>query len=187
MTPEKKFNQDVWYVLQEIKKKSLYGADNKSVSYEINFYVIASGCPSGKEEIAILEKLQQWQAIKITDKKDILDDCGLESGATYFLKILQPKFNEIYRRYEKLNTEFKSSDNGAITSLSAADRKKLCILEKLKEEWDLTPDRAKISQIKHSLWLRDCGITDYYEFEAILNLLKKEKLINLFHFVDESK
>jgi len=100
MTPEKNFNQDVWYVLQEIRKKSLYAADNKFVSYEISSSVVAVGYPLEQEEIAILGKLRQWQAIKIINKKGILDDYGLESGIAYFLEILQPKFDEIYKKYQ---------------------------------------------------------------------------------------
>lgn len=69
--------------------------------------------------------------------------------------------------------------------MTLADRKKLYILEKLKEEWDLTPDKAKISHIKHSQWIRECNITDYYEFKAVLNALKKEGLINSFEFLSE--
>lgn len=99
MTPEEKFNQDIWYVLQEIKKKSLYAADNKSVSYEIDDNIIVAGHPSAKEEGAILIKLQQQQGIKIINKKVVLNDYGLESGTTYFLEILQPKFDDFYEKY----------------------------------------------------------------------------------------
>ena len=82
-------------------------------------------------------------------------------------------------------TKTQGTELNETTTLSVVNKKKLCILEKLKEEWDLTPVQAKISSKKHSQWIRECNIIDYYEFEAVLNALEKEGLINSFEFVSE--
>lgn len=67
MTPEEKFNKDVWYVLRQIKEKSLYTKEGNPISYWVDFSFIdcTGNSPSAKEEAAILEKLEEWGAIKI--------------------------------------------------------------------------------------------------------------------------
>ena len=197
MTPEEKFNQNVWWILQEIKKDELLTLQGEMIDFSIRTLPkthnvkqkdIDYSVPHEDTQRKLLYKLKEWKIIDDLEPiDDILRGSDIFNPRIYKLFIAHPKFDEIYLCYKELNTKTKSNDNGAMLSLSAADRKKLCILEKLKEEWDLTPTETKISPIKHSQWQNECNITDYYEFKAILDFLKKEKLINSFNFMDESK
>lgn len=77
----------------------------------------------------------------------------------------------------------KTEKPTAISEPSNADKKKLCILEKLKEEWELSPDKVTIPQRKYHQWAEECGITDDYQFNAVLNALKNDGLIHKFSFI----
>jgi len=67
MTPENKFNKNVLYVLNKIKERSLYTKTGALLEYWVLFdFLDGSGeTPLPKDEIAILEKLEEWGAIKI--------------------------------------------------------------------------------------------------------------------------
>lgn len=69
-TPEEKFNKDVWYVLKQIKERALYTKKGAPIEYWINFsFFDATGSsPSAADEAAILEKLEEWDAIKIHNR-----------------------------------------------------------------------------------------------------------------------
>jgi hypothetical protein len=100
------------------------------------------------------------------------------------------KFPDIYKTpvaEGEATTLDRSNHNDSARILSNTDKKKLYVLEKLKDEYDLTPNEARISPKKHAQWIREGNITDYYEFEAVLNNLKKEGLIISFDFLSEYK
>ncbi len=93
------------------------------------------------------------------------------------------------------------------TELSAADKKRLFILEKLKEEWDLVPKRstgptmiqeavvvyehrageAKIPQRTFNRWITEGGLDGYYQLESILATFKQEGLISSSRTYDTSR
>ena len=97
MTPIEKFNKDLWYVLEHIKERSLYTKEGDAISYTIYFDTIVPGCPSAEDEVAILEKLEEWQAIKMRNPD------GLK--AVFYIEIIQPKFNELYE--ERQSDEYQ--------------------------------------------------------------------------------
>jgi len=68
-----------------------------------------------------------------------------------------------------------------VKELSSADKKKLFILEKLKEEWDLAPHntdpvKIKIAGNRVHRWMNEVGI-DYYQLTTILMSFEVEDLI----------
>jgi len=129
-----------------------------------------------KISIPDLEKFQVYHT-KITEIYEFIEQDGQKRfPKAYMSSVLAEKLYQ--------SSMEKSNNNETIPSLSAADEKKLCILEKLKEEWDLIPDEAKISYRKHFQWTKECNISDYYEFEAILKNLQREGLIKSFRFVN---
>jgi len=67
MTPEEKFNRNVWYVLRQMKERSLYTKKGNPIAYWVHFdFLDATGeTPLAADEAAILEKLEEWGAIKI--------------------------------------------------------------------------------------------------------------------------
>ncbi len=103
MTPEEKYQKKYWRVLQNIKDQELLSDDGKTVNYKIYHKVISVGHgePSEEEEIIILNKLNKIGGIKI--KKDENDD--YEDISVFYLDILQPKFNELYNKYKKMNQD----------------------------------------------------------------------------------
>ena len=65
--PEEKFNQDVWYVLRQIKERALYTRKGDPIEYwvDFGFFDATGSIPPAKDEVAILRKLDEWGAIKI--------------------------------------------------------------------------------------------------------------------------
>lgn len=75
-----------------------------------------------------------------------------------------------------------------VKELSAAEKKKLAVLEKLKEEWDLAPKNAKQIELKISgdrayEWMVELGI-DYDQLRNILLSFKEENLIINFESIN---
>jgi len=112
MTPEEKFNQDVLWVLQKIKEKYLATPEKQPAPSE-NLYRshLVNIKPHGVEiwlnygnEFSqrknIIYKLQEWKAFKVLD--ETRGDFDYE-GTRFILEILQPKFDELYKKYETAN------------------------------------------------------------------------------------
>lgn len=120
-----------------------------------------------------------------------------QAKQNYFFIVNEKK---ILENTEDENSKTQIKDN--ITGeLSKADKTKIYILEKLKEEWDLAPKvsnesihrfhvyynsgyEVKISPKNTNLWCRECDI-DHLKLENILINFKNEGLINHFEFVSE--
>jgi len=88
-------------------------------------------------------------------------------------------------RQEKIDgiTKLQNKLNG----LSKVNSIKLRILEKLKEEWDIYPNKDKytISQSKYWGWIRGMSIDDFPQFENFLLAFKKDGLIDRFDFIPD--
>lgn len=67
MTPEEKFNQDVWWALQKIAEEKLTTLEGQPVVFEI-VKLIAVGIPGQDRQKSIIHKLQEWGAIKILNE-----------------------------------------------------------------------------------------------------------------------
>lgn len=98
MTPEEKFNQEVWWVLQKIKGQILATVTGKPIRYEV-VKLIASGIPSQTQQKDIIHKLQEWEAVKIVYETD--PSGGGVSRYLFDLKILDLKFDQVYKKYQK--------------------------------------------------------------------------------------
>jgi hypothetical protein len=97
---------------------------------------------------------------------------------------------------------FKTFGTRPVKELSAADKKKLYILEKLKEEWELVPKlstgpglvvyqhparETDIPTTRVNDWMNRCGIEDIQQLENILTIFQQEGLIEGFNVIDESR
>lgn len=112
MTPEEKFDNKVWKILQKIKEEILFG-ETHFITWRIQKPDIFSHknetfTSFEKGEKAVLNKLQELGALKmetclgatLTNMYDVdWNDLIL------YLKILQPKFDEIYKKYQALTNE----------------------------------------------------------------------------------
>lgn len=118
MTSEDRYNQEVWFVLSKIKKYSYYPKKGDDCEYRIigspNF--AEQGMPFPVEESRIINKLEELGAIKLKDPNGRLETAEIEEGldrsmnvfiAIMYLEILQQKFDEIYKKYQKLALEVK--------------------------------------------------------------------------------
>src|SRR3989338_5587490 len=118
------------------------------------------------------------------------------------------KFDQLYRneeifKKEGLNTTTPTSpnmDTGSGDKIKSqpdgqklpntADEKKLCVLEKLKEEWDLAPVYekngvrvvfvTKISEERYDKWIRECGLEDEERLMDILATFQQRGVVVSF-------
>lgn len=98
MTPEEKFNREMWWVLQEIAEEKLATTEGKPVEFEV-VKLIASGIPSRDRQINIIHKLQEWEAVKILN--EFPADWRGSGRHLLELQLLEPKFTEIYKKFQK--------------------------------------------------------------------------------------
>ena len=125
LTPEEKFNQEVWWVLQEIKKEQLATPKGEKVYFSLRTLPktasirrkdIDCGFPQADTQRKLLYKLKEWKTLDLEPTGLYFDDPFSEPTA-YLLTILK-KFDELYRLYEnggfysenqKTTTEFDGS------------------------------------------------------------------------------
>ena len=87
--------------------------------------------------------------------------------------------------------------------LTKAEKKKLCVLERLKDEYDLTPktpvrthmylgyshirpaDEAWLYGQKISAWIQECALSDRLELENILAIFQEKKIISKFLYSEQ--
>jgi hypothetical protein len=110
LTPKEKFNQNVWWVLQEIKKENKVTLKNKNIYFE--YQVPNDLIPSPEDQRRVLKLLENKKAIKVVEFKypkvfamSFVAEQFDVKPLGCFLKILQPKFNKIYKKYEKFKKE----------------------------------------------------------------------------------
>jgi len=193
MTPDEKFSKDVLLALNKIKERVLYATKNRPILYEID--LPPGPISSNNDEVLVLGKLQELGAIAILGKKNLPHDYCVEKYQIS-IELRQPKFDEIYEQYhlnkgwpkpisieEDGKKRFSSIYHQPTSqlqplALSPANQKKLCVLEKLKEEWDLAPKKnirptmlqaglvvhatnageATVSWQECTKWEQECGI-----------------------------
>jgi len=169
MTPERKFNQDLWYVLQKIRQKSYYSPKKDSIPYDIYGPIprqyISDTCPSSKEELLILEKLNSNAALKLHKSN---------GNEIEFIEIVQPKFDEIYDKLKKIF-------NPPIWK--KVEPKKIIITPPLANEGELLISNLYKSAKKNQNYLESfiCTEDDFDQWEEktkVLDNLKKQKLIS---------
>lgn len=86
-------NKEIKYVLQQIKYQLLVTPKNELITFEVGPDWEGSILLSGRVE-NILYKLQEWKAIKIEEITGLSP-----TQSIFYLKVLQPKFDEVYKQY----------------------------------------------------------------------------------------
>lgn len=113
MTHEEKFHKEVWFVLNKIKRNSLYKSANKALQYKIYtpFNAKKEGAAFKIDERGVINKLKDMGAIKLVDPAGQPEDgeITLDQGNTvlvsfYYLETLEPKFSQLYEEYESKQT-----------------------------------------------------------------------------------
>lgn len=154
MTPEEKFNQDVWWVLQEIKRNEYLTSKGDKIEYIVKGFLNTresrrknydDNYPNDKIQRKLLTKLKEWGAISILEPLDDFAHGGVFAlPPKYLLSLNQQKFNEIYSLYE--NGSFYTEDKP--TTLKINSTQPIELYKKNKN--------GKLSYIKdglfYSLW-----------------------------------
>jgi len=140
MTPEEKVEQEVWFVLQKIKTCLLRSGKDGVITYWIKSPpdLKAEGMPFPVEESEIVGKLEGWKAVKRISPDDIGEvsesENALSRGQSVFtvimhLKVLQPKFEQLYKEYqlkhlpEENKVKSHSTDSGYIEKITCVEQK----------------------------------------------------------------
>ena len=109
MTPEEKFNQDVWWILREIRNDEFLTRKGEKVEFRVRAQPKTSSrakqsnplnFPTEDTQRKLLYKLKEWQAIDLEPAHDIFDNDLFNPPSRFLLSIHQAKFTEIYRKYE---------------------------------------------------------------------------------------
>jgi len=125
LTPEEKFNQEVWWVLQEIKKEQLATPKGEKVYFSLRTLPktasirrkdVDYGFPQADTQRKLLYKLKEWKTLDLEPTGLYFDDPFSEPTA-YLLTILK-KFDELYRLYE--DGGFYSENKKATTELDSS-------------------------------------------------------------------
>lgn len=217
MTPEEDLHTTVWQILGEVRQEQLATPDDEWI-------IIDTKSDVRERAVRVLAtmgsvKALDYQPSSLASAMQTFQHLnGVYSKPTaYKVEPKLPKFDEIYELYSKIFDHNYSQDEiKSLTqkvreltqlakekvtehknTLSIADKKKLYILEQLREEWDITPksnnDRAysyysketKLAHSKYWSWMKQCGINDWYEMENILNILQQDGLIFRFEIHSE--
>lgn len=109
MTPEEKFNQEVWWTLQAIKKElppTLAGDNVKINTRELTNWGVDSSAPNTRDISRSIRFVENEGAIRVIKRYDAnsFDPYEFESdwdeANEFILAINQKKFDEFYRQYE---------------------------------------------------------------------------------------
>jgi len=99
MTLEEKFNKQIGFILEQIKEKQLYSKKGSIIQYWVAPFGHFDPYISSENEEAIIGKLEEWGGIKIL-KKVITPGIFYGKDKLFYLHILQPQFDNLYRKYQ---------------------------------------------------------------------------------------
>src|SRR3989344_7715126 len=90
LSVEEKFNDDLWYILQKIRKQSLYSTARENITYGIaqGFF----GTPYNDDEEAMMKKLHEWGVITLEETDG--EFCFIEDREMIFT--IKKKKNKIF-------------------------------------------------------------------------------------------
>lgn len=105
MTPEERFNKEIWWILQEIKKEYLATLSGGKVSFYIRIQPKKINkddepIPSPDTQRKLLDKLVEWKAFGLETDSNFDIILTYNPPMKYLLKIHKERFDEIYRAYE---------------------------------------------------------------------------------------
>ncbi len=112
MTPEEEFNQEIWWILQEIRKEQLATLKGEKVKFKIRYH---SGIPSIERQKKLLHILQAKGVLSELEIKDDVSDYDLfDKSIKCFFILNQPKFDEFYKKWGEIDENPWFSKNGKI-------------------------------------------------------------------------
>lgn len=139
MTPEETVNLEIWEVLQDLKEESLLPDNEGQFFYDTTRTVIAAG------EVNLTRE-RKWAIVKKLVREEVIEIIRAIAPAWQatrnglYLKVLQPKFDEVYSYYQGL------SKNGTTISKTIIDTDKG--IKYIEPKINNTPARIIISDLK---------------------------------------
>ena len=127
MTPQEKFDNDVWEVLQNIRGKELRTLKNEPIEWVMQDRPILGFPPIGVPQ-KILHIIEEWKGLRIIKGRSTHDVYGVI--LIYTFELIQPKFDEIYKKYQELNQK-PSKEKSVVHSIQNEYK----ILVKDREIW----------------------------------------------------
>lgn len=102
MTPEEKFNEEVWWVLQKIRTEELRTRRDEPIEWVMQARpLIGAGIPPIGVRQKILLKLEEWGAIRIIEQDT--QDTTYGKDFIYTFELIHQKFNDLYKVYQEVN------------------------------------------------------------------------------------
>ncbi|HCR81338.1 MAG: hypothetical protein UY13_C0002G0124 [Candidatus Pacebacteria bacterium GW2011_GWB1_47_8] len=98
MTPEEKFNQQVWEILQDIKEETLATQNDKPVKYKMPHVAGAGIIPRDRRE-GIIFKLQELGALRVRESPF---EPPVSTNDVLYLDIYPSTFETVYTKYQKI-------------------------------------------------------------------------------------
>lgn len=101
MTPQEKYDSDRWFVMRKIKEQELY--NSPASSGEVRYYIEVTPFSKFEEhppsaQISILRQLASEGVIEILHEEN---KTGYGAYFFFTLRVIRPKFDELYLSYEK--------------------------------------------------------------------------------------
>lgn len=126
LTPEEKFHQEVWWILQEIKKEWLATPQGEKVEFSIRQPDKSGVIPPAERQRKLLYKLQEKRLIEI-EIGDAFCIVGVDEPKKYLLSINQQRFDKFYKKWEEID------DNPWLSEKSKISQKKKFFERRRKE------------------------------------------------------
>jgi len=112
MTPVDEFNQEVWHVLQRVRRAEL-ATVGKNIEYKFP-HVVGVGIIPKEKQKKILYKLQEWEALKVRENPWEPPE---STPDTFYLNLLQPKFNKIYQKFTPKASSHETVEDSFIADI----------------------------------------------------------------------
>lgn len=207
MTPEEEFNQEVWDVLQKVKRELLATEKGKSVAYPFpTRHFAGMGIISQERQKKLLNKLHEWGALKIRENPW---EYPASTDTLFYLDIVQPKFDETYKKFQKacdvnhyLNDyqqKILNKDETPTFSQVNQEEEKIDKWLESKDKWTLQKMWQVVSALNSEWQLRDedefgiphdkfirAKVENVKDLEAILITLHKHLFITVLRKVSQT-
>lgn len=157
MTPEEKFNQEIWWILQEIKKEQLSTPKGEKVEFTLRKPPKYSrktddSLPSAETQRKLLNKLKEWKVLDLEPTGFFVDDNIFVPPTAYLLTICPFKFYEFYCLYESGGSYSESKNTAPEPKISQSIIKPKSLELIARKIGDLETGTNLIN------FLTDCGV-----------------------------
>jgi len=171
MKPEEKIKLHIWWMLKRIKEKYLATPSGMAVQFDTgNSEYSNSAIPTIEERNILMWKLDKdFKVVKILEVKEASQYTGFMT--TFTIKILQPKFDEIFYKYEGEVTKNFSYNNENEVKISRDSLLKIKrVLDCIQKKREISPSTQTVFEFEGMEFLEaGQGLISELEVESIMN------------------